>query len=491
MMMRWLAIGAALISCVWAHAQTSTLPSTKQPAETMDQLVETLKRDALFVTRRMEPRVDRNALTQAAERLKPFEVKFIVVYSIPSTVGDASRLARLVRQNLNIQNGVVIVATAKGVRASSSVLTGSQMTQAFQAVATRFSASNYTDGLIAYAEEMHRMVTDARTRQRQTNTVLLVGVGAVVVLAVSASRRRKQREMTRLTRRAREVRARLMDAITAIDNELDVLMIGPHRDRAMDLRQTAAIELEQASTLMERATKPAELWKALDLLETADDRLRKARMHVRDAGGHIEEPETMYSAQQTDASPIPEIHLDGCFFCSKPTSVQPMQPVTLSQPDGDRRVWACTDCAEQLKRGERPQMRVFRDGDRVTPWYDRPGYDPQRDYGRGGLDLVDMMILGSIFSGGWGGHHHHYPIGDPTAAHTGDLQADATLNDAGGGELLGGLGGVFDTDANNDLGAFSDDVGGGDLLGGFGGEFDAGGDIGDIGDIGDMGGGDF
>ncbi len=490
MIIRWLVTAVALIGCCsWSHAQTSTLPTPQQPAETMDQLVETLKQSPVFVTRRMEPRVDRNALTQAAERLAPFQVKFIVVYSIPSTVGDASRLARLVRQNLNIQDGVVIVATATGVRASSTVLTGPQMTRAFQTVASRFSTTNYTDGLVAYAEEMHRTVADARARSKQTTTVFLAGVGLVVIFAVGASRKRRQREMTRLTRRAREVRARLMDAITAIDSELDVMMVGPYRDRAMDLRQSAALGLEQASALMEQAVKPSELWKALDLLETADDQLRKARMHVRDGGGHIEEPESADTPAQPGAPVIPDIRLDGCFFCSKPQSMQPMQPVTLSQPDGDRRVWACSDCAQQLSRGERPQMRVFRDGDRVTPWYDRPGYDPNRDYGRGGMDLVDMMILGSIFSGGWGGHHHHhYHTGDPSAAHTGDLQADATLNDAGGGELLGGLGGVFDTDSDGGLGAFSDDVGGGDLLGGFGGEFDAGGDAGDISDL---GGGDF
>lgn len=185
-----------------------------------------------------------------------------------------------------------------------------------------------------------------------------------------------------------------------------------------------------------------------------------------------------------------------CFFCSKPPTLGELQPVEVTVGEQTRKVWACEECAKQLRRGETPAIRVIRDGERARPWYDVPDYDPYRDYGRPypGMDWVSLLLLGSIFS-----HpapviiHEEVPV---------DTSGEGIEPDVGGADWWDSskdidAGGADRLDTGADITPDAD-TGGTDffdsLFDGFdAGDLDAGGvDFGDFGDFGgDVGGGDF
>jgi hypothetical protein len=219
--------------------------------------------------------------------------------------------------------------------------------------------------------------------------------------------------------------------------------------------------------------------------------VEKAKKYILRAGGdtsiHVEEEPDESVAPEGYVSIRPNDRTYACFFCSKPPTLSELQPVEVTVGEQTRKVWACEECAAQLRRGETPAMRVFRDGDRMRPWYENPDYDPYRDYGRPypGMDWVSLLLLGSILS-----HpapviiHEHQPVnvgGDnPDADAGGGDFFDGTFGgsetsdtDAGGGDFFDSLFGGFD--------AGDVDAGGGDFA-----DFDVGGDFG-----GDVGGGDF
>ena len=473
-------------------------------------LLDALLRADVYVAPQLSGSVDAVRLQQVAEQLRPFIVKFVVVplRDKPSRNG----LANALRGALNIREGAVIVLVPQepglhgGVSISSGVIPNAQATQIFQRHRTLFASQGYTQGL----EQLARGLRDHYISQRRSSALgaaALFGIPAVLVLGgVAWVIRRRAQEVAQLKTRLQGVRAQVLEGIEYLDGYNDVLPEGEDASRAREHRQKAAELQAQAVAMMERAKRPEDLWRAEHLLDKAQMSIEKAKKYILRAAGdtsiHVQEEPEEPIAQEASMTIRRNDRTYACFFCSKPPTLSKLQPVEVTVGEQTRKVWACEECAAQLRRGETPAMRVFRDGDRTRPWYEQPDYDPYRDYGRPypGMDWVSLLLLGSILT-----HptpviiHEREPVNiggenpEPDA-NGGDFfdstfgWGDTSDTDAGGGDFFDstfGRGEPEDTAGGGDF--FSDlwsdfgdaDAGGGDF-------FDFGGDYG-----GDLGGGDF
>jgi hypothetical protein len=478
-------LGLGALGTVWAQVSSRV----------EDAVVDALTRADVYVAPGMEEVVDAAQLQRVSNDLKPFTVKFVVVPLSDRQSRD--RWATALRRYLNIREGAVIVMVPKmantrgGVSVSSGVIPPKQVEAILQQHLAAFSTQGYTQGL----EQLARGLRDHYVAERRSSllgTTALVGIPTVLVIGgVAWVIRRRAREVARLKAQLQNQRAQVLEGIEYVDGYLDVLPAGEDATRVREHRQRAAELQTQAVQLMENAKRPQDLWQAEHLLDKAQISVEKAKKYILRAGGDTsiqveEEPEESV-APESYISIRPNDRTYACFFCSKPPTLSELQPVEVTVGEQTRKVWACEECAAQLQRGETPAMRVFRDGDRMRPWYENPDYDPYRDYGRPypGMDWVSLLLLGSILS-----HpapviiHEHQPVnvgGDnPDADASGGDFFDGTSgwtetsgNDAGGGDFFDSLFGGFD--------AGDVDAGGGDFAG-----FDVGGDFG-----GDVGGGDF
>jgi hypothetical protein len=478
-------LGLGALGTVWAQVSSRV----------EDAVVDALTRADVYVAPGMEEVVDAAQLQRVSNDLKPFTVKFVVVPLSDRQSRD--RWATALRRYLNIREGAVIVMVPKmantrgGVSASSGVIPPKQVEAILQQHLAAFSTQGYTQGL----EQLARGLRDHYVAERRSSllgTTALVGIPTVLVIGgVAWVIRRRAREVARLKAQLQNQRAQVLEGIEYVDGYLDVLPAGEDATRVREHRQRAAELQTQAVQLMENAKRPQDLWQAEHLLDKAQISLEKAKKYILRAGGDTsiqveEEPEESV-APESYISIRPNDRTYACFFCSKPPTLSELQPVEVTVGEQTRKVWACEECAAQLRRGETPAMRVFRDGDRMRPWYENLDYDPYRDYGRPypGMDWVSLLLLGSIMS-----HpapviiHEHEPAnvgGDNVGADAGGGDffdgtsgwSETSGNDAGGGDFFDSLFGGFD--------AGDVDAGGGDFA-----DFDVGGDFG-----GDVGGGDF
>lgn len=471
-----------------------TLPSLAQVStRAADAVVDALIQGDVYVAPEVAGAVDETRLQQVARELRPFTVKFAVVPL--RTKRDRDRFAYALREALNVQEGAVVVLVPQatglqgGVSISSRVIPERQATEIFRQYRTTFTSQGYTQGL----EQLARALRDHYAAERRSSTlgaVALIGIPAVLVLGgVAWVIRRRAQEVARLRARLQDVRAQVLEGIEYLDGYIDVLPEGEDASRAREHRQRAAELQAQAVQLMEKAKRPEDLWRAEHLLDKAQMSVEKAKKYILRAGGDTsirvaDEPEESV-AEGVSMLIRPNDRTYACFFCSKPPTLGELQPVEVTIGEDTRKVWACEECAAQLRRGETPAMRVFRDGDRTRPWYDMPDYDPYRDYGRPypGMDWVSLLLLGSIFS-----HpapviiHEHEPV---------NVGGENPEVDAGGGDFFDSTSGWGETsDTGSGGGDFFDSLFGGfdvgDVDAGGGDFFDSGGDFG-----GDVGGGDF
>lgn len=471
-----------------------------------DVVIEALSQRDVYVAPQLAGVVDEQRLQQVATELKPFTVKFVVAPLRDASVRNA--WAAGLRRYLNIRNGVVIVLTPKapgvrgGVSASSDVISKTEINRIVEANIQTFTTQGYTQGLERLARALREHVS-AKQRGAVLNTTLLIGIPAVLVIGgVAWVIRRRAREVARLKVRLQDLRAQVLEGIEYLDGYLDVLPEGEDASRAREHRQRAAELQAQAGQLIDNARRPEELWRAEHLLDKAQMSVQKAKKYILRAGGdtsiHVEEELQEPVAEEASVMISPNDRTYACFFCSKPPTLGELQPVDVTVGEQTRKVWACEECAERLRRGETPAIRVIREGDHARPWYEVPDYDPYRDYGRPypGMDWMSLLLLGSILS-------HPAPVIIAPEREPVNLGGENPDTDAGGADW-------WNTDADTsaggadwldtDIGTAPDvdtDTGGSDFFSGLfdgfdAGEVDAGGvDFGDFGDFGDVGGGDF
>lgn len=88
----------------------------------------------------------------------------------------------------------------------------------------------------------------------------------------------------------------------------------------------------------------------------------------------------MRTSRETDWATIPTTSRGVCFFCSRPSTLPELTPVTVTLNGQPHRVLACGRDYSNMQSGATPFIRSYSVGGRSVPWYAYDDYDPYRDY---------------------------------------------------------------------------------------------------------------
>lgn len=513
-------------------------------------LVNALAGEDVYVVPTLMGSVDKNAIAAEIEAARPTSIKVLVVQGLgpyPSREAMADDL----RRRLDMpSNGIVIVATPRGVSASSASLSRSQFEEAFQKAG--IDQAKARGGLTAAIVAAIDSVTGKQVSERRRangNAAGLIGAGLLGVGGFLGYRAyRKRKAIADAKESVEPIRRRVLEHLSYADGYLDLLPKGEDGEEAKRLRASAFEKFDTANGVLKNATNPEDIRKAAPLLERAEAEMLDCRKAIdRATGGtgvvmglsempdlsttttrgqhylRTEElrTESERRAMQEEIESIPPDQRGVSFFSGQPLPASELVPVTLVIQGQKRTVMASREEAAAIARGETPQIRAFRDeSGNYVPWYERRDYDPYRDYygNRGmfsGTDFISLYLLSQmmgpgLYGGygpwGYGGYGWGMPTPPPTWGGWG-------YGGYGYGGYSGSYGGGYDNGSSGyapepQYDATPENAGGFDFFGttqseqgGFdggsddnsGGWFGGGGDSGgfDLGGGGDVGGGDF
>jgi tetratricopeptide (TPR) repeat protein len=454
-------------------------------------------------------RVDVARLQRTANELRPTVVKFAVFNSNSNSrtlKNEADRIRNYLKSYINNGEGYVIASSRRGVAVSSSSINKNTLKELTDQIAPQMEAGRYTDGLEALARGLVR-VSAPRTSAapaggagrvgqvpiptpRPNNTGTVLGIIFVAILGViafvwfrkaAAANKAKQALKSRLERQKADV-VQSLNTLDDLASTADPSVAA----RVRDVRLSAGNKLDQAAKILASNSPLMEMRRAETLLDQAQSEISRARSLAISgpsaAGGSRSSsappvyPEKRTSSNQTDWSAVADTEKGVCFFCSRPTYLDELTPVTVNLDGRSQKVLACADDFATVKSGRVPNIRAFNQGGRYVPWYAYDGYDPYRDYyGRYGLAdfATDMIVLSAINNMYWGWHHpvgwgwghgcnyafyHDHPYYHDYYVHHsagyGDFDRDSST-DAGGTDFLQGS----DGDSGGDFGSnFGGDV---------------------------------
>jgi tetratricopeptide (TPR) repeat protein len=375
--------------------------------------------------------VDVERLRRVIRELEPVPVRFLV---FSSRAGSAalSKEADRVRRYLGLRDGYVIACSRAGVAVSSEKLSTSKLRELTRQAAVRMEAGDYTGAL----EKLARDLVATRSRQSSVQktagiTIISVAVGGVAIWVVG---RRMRRARSMKARRA-TLEQRKSEVISEMNYLEDSAAAIPAAAAtiAQQARQEAGEKLDEAARIMVKARDEYDLSSAQDLLDSAAAIVHNGRAVVdgaltgksfpstpQTAGVPPVYPEAVASGSDTKWDEVPENERGVCFFCSRPSLLSELTPVTIELDGRQQKVLACPEDYRSIREGRPAQIRAFERDGRYVPWYAEPDYDPYRDYygrGYGTGDMVrDLVMLNLIdrmfwdwsrpsWGWGWGGGH--------------------------------------------------------------------------------------
>ena len=387
-------------------------------------IIRALTSGNVFVVPGLRNEVNADALESAVASVRPVTVKVVVVAKLG---GYPSReaLAEDLRKRLTLNDdAVVVVATPKGVSASSGRLSNEQIAESIrQAKIDQVLAASGPTEMIATAI---RAVAGESGQDKKTDTGGAVGLVAVAGLGLGGfwlyRRNRYKARMDAARRPVDTVRDRVIADLSYVDGYLDVLPPGPDTDRAKELRASAFGKYDTATGFVKSAKTPKEVEDALPLLNQAAEELVECRKAIdRATGGtgvamglleipslatDLEKARQYREAEELKTASeraemrqaienLPPDQRGVSFFSGRPMPSDTLIPVTLVITGQKRTVMATPDEAAMIQRGILPPVRAFRDPmtSRYIPWYEYRTYDPYRDYYAYDGVLLDASIL--------------------------------------------------------------------------------------------------
>ncbi|MEO7717761.1 MAG: hypothetical protein ABIY70_16295 [Capsulimonas sp.] len=509
------------ISVSAAHAQQGGgIVRSGAATSQMDPGLQTLLAGNVYVDPRLTD-VNQGALEEAAKqgRDNPHTfIKIAALDTLPNGYRTRGEYTTKLHDSLNLgKNGLVVVVFHNhpnttgqaGITVVSDGLTKAEETQLAKE-AQPLILRDKTEGISALAQNVASKVNNKEYGgQAFLWGIFLVVVLAVVVLIVMALRKKKQNIAV-----AREpveaLRGNVLQGIEYLDNYGDVLpKNNPDSDQVRAFRQAASNKYDQASKILLSATEVTDINRAQGLLDRAQADIEQGRRALDRAtggtgnipGDDAFRPEPL-PASQPEVESIPQNQRGVSFFSSQPAPLNNLVPVTITVNGESRQVLATPEEADDLRRGQMPQVRAFNVNGQQVPWYAYNQYDPYRDYwhyqnsGWGGFGggllagWVGAEVLGSLFAPHYGGGFGHsgYAYSTDNAYYQGYNDAanfGGGQNDAGGVDFMNpGSGDNYDNaggvDFMNDYsGSGGSDSGGSDFGGSdFGGSDFGGGDFG-------------
>jgi len=438
--------------------------------------------------------VDVERLRAVMRELEPVKVRFLV-FGTRAGSSALSREADRVRRYLGIGDGYVIACSRAGVAASSTALNTSTLRELTRQVAPQMEAGDYTGGLERLARGL------VATKQRRTQTThatwiaIIGGVAGIFVVFVVARRIRVSRAMKERRAVLEQRKADVISGMNYLD-DAGTAIPAAVAAQVKQARLDAGAKLDEAARMTVRARDEYDLTRAQGLLDGAAADVARGRA-LTDAAltgkpiptsGAGQAPPVypdaaVASTRDTDWEAVPEDQRGACFFCSRPSLLGELRPVTLTLDGREQQVLACSEDYAEIKAGRPPRIRAFERQGRSVPWYADQDYNPYRDYYDRGYDdrslvrdLVMMNMIDSMFwswhrpawgwgwgggyGSGWGGytfwpdHHYYHDYYVERAAGSGFT--DDLGRDAAGTDFLDSGPGGSDSDA----------AGGTDFLGG-------------------------
>lgn len=422
--------------------------------------------------------VDGGRLQQVSNDLRPVIVKF-AVFNNNAGSSALDREAHKIRDYLNVKNGYVIASSRRGVAVASNQLNQGRLRDLTKQIAPTMETGHYTEGL----ETLARGLVQTRAKQTvaATNTWLIVigVIVGVIVLWAFVGGAKKKRAMAVRREPLERTKSDVINQMNFLDD--NVALLDPSwASRVREARVSAGTKLDQASALIRNANSVSDLDRAQQLLSQALSDCSRGRSFIDQAmsGKSSASAPSGTTAPPVISSPssgaaggvpnwdsVPQDQRGVCFFCSKPSLLSELTPVTVNLSGQQQKVLACPDDLHTIRSGQMPQIRAFNVNGNYVPWYAYNQYDPYHDYysrgyGGGSLlsDLVTLSIIDNMFwnwhhpvgwgwGGGWGyggpvfyaDHHYYNDYYGGQAASYGDF--DRTPSDAGGTDFLGSTGG--------------------------------------------------
>ncbi|MDQ4148723.1 MAG: hypothetical protein M3164_01830 [Actinomycetota bacterium] len=436
-----LAVAGLLVLATPASAQTTT-------ASVVDRAADALTRDPVYVDPQASPGLSQSEADNLRQRISQSEAGPIYIAVLPEAARSESggstdevlrRLARSVRRD-----GTYVVVVGDEMRAGN---TGTLPTGTVPEIASDVVREQSGEGVAAVLTAFVDRIGQVARGEGGAETgggdgggsgavlgglaVLGLGTGGYYLFRQSKRRREEER------RQLEEVREVAMADLVALGDDLrglDLAIEMPDAEPAAKQDYIQALDAYQkATSQLDRAQRPQDLEPVTAALEEGRYAMERAKARL-------------------EGRALPE-HRPPCFF--DPRHGPSVRDVEWS-PDGGapRRVPACAADALRVEEGEEPMTREITVRGERMPYYDAPSYyGPWAGGYFGGFGLLEGLLIGSLFSHGFG---------------------------FGGPFIGGGFGGHSGTSGEGDFGG---DFGGGD----FGGGDFGGGDFGG----GDFGGGDF
>ncbi len=213
--------------------------------------------------------------------------------------------------------------------------------------------------------------------------LVLVVIGGVVWFFVRRARRRGEGDDVEVARQ--EIREQLdVIANEIVENQDTVELSG--NEQAMEHYRAANTTYADAVEQLESTT---------DLLALA-----QLNHRVDQARWQLEAAEALVEGRPVPPEPEPDKPV-ACFF--DPTHKPGTEDAVVRTPAGDKEVAVCRECADKLRRGERPTPRQITVGGRRVPAAKAPQSHGGR--GMGGLGMFEVVLggLGGLLGGALGG----------------------------------------------------------------------------------------
>ena len=448
--------------------------------------------------------VDVARLQQVAAELRPTVVKFVIFNSKSNSRTldrEADRIRNYLAGQINRGHGYVIAASRSAIAVSSDSINKNDLKSLTSQVAPSMEAGDYTGGLErlarGLAKEKPRNEAPVSARNGGIPTVahgpnwfliFIAIVGGGAILWIISRRISNARAMSAMREPLERQKSEVISQLNFLEDSANIAE-GAAASQAKQARIAAGTKLDQAARIISHAKTEQDLGRAQVLLDQAQADIQRGKaaldgtLQVGPAtgstGGVVPPvyPASQQSTAQTDWSSIPNQDRGVCFFCSRPSMLSELTPVTVNLDGNPQKVLACPTDLSTIKSGAMPQIRAFQQGGQYVPWYAYNNYDPYRDYYSRGYDrsfLTDMIMFSAIDHmfwnwhhpmgwgwggyGGWGGgntyvfypdHENYHDYYSQHAAAGGDFDRDI---DAGGTDFLQGSGGDLGGGGGGDLG---------------------------------------
>ncbi len=429
--------------------------------------------------------VDARRLEAVIRELRPVPVRFLV-FNNRAGSSSLSREADRVRNYLGIADGYVIACSRAGVAASSKALNRDTLRELTRQVAPQMEGGDYTGALERLARGLVAERQAQVTRARTTGAMVVGGLGVLVFGWVISRRIRNKRAMRGRLAAIEQAKSEILSQMNYLEDSLNAAPAAMV-ERVKQARLEAGTKLDEASRIIVRAKSEYDLTRAQRMLDEASRAIAQGRdalegrvtSGARSTGAGLPPVygEADRSGPDTDWTAVPETQRGVCFFCSRPSLLSELSPVTVDLEGEPHRVLACQDDYRAIRTGEPPRIRAFDRGGRMVPWYADDAYDPYRDYyGRGYGDrslLTDLVMLHMVdrmfwdwhrptwtWGGGHGSHwdgytfwpdHHHWQDHHVERAAASGFDRDEPADAAGTDFLGSGFGGDSSGGAGTDF----------------------------------------